>query len=447
MAGPAARAALLAGLFPQQRAFVEDQSRGVVADCSRRAGKSHGIFWRLEAAAQRHPRETSVYVAPTLAVAKEILEYPQRQMAELGIATEWREWKGSVYLHWPNGARTWVAGCSDRSEIRKFKGKRYSLAVVDECQDMVPVLEELTRVALSPALIDLSGALVLSGVPGPIAAGPWHEAATNAGFTRHHWTLRDNPHIANADEELAQMRERFGWTEETPQYVREYLGRWVLDRDALVYHYSPTLNQWDGRFPEGRIRTVLSVDLGASAASKTTAMAVLSTVQGHPQVFVRAILLRSRQSTSATAAWILDQRREWDASSVVVDAGGLGSAYVDDLVELGCDARCAEKSAKSAYIEGLNGDLQAGMLLFDPFTTRPWRDEACALVWDTEQLARGKRVYSDLLSDHACDAVLYGWRDIRPAMVRPEREPPREGSVEWQREDIRRALEAARRRR
>ncbi|NBU17429.1 MAG: hypothetical protein EBS48_10580 [Actinobacteria bacterium] len=67
-------------------------------------------------------------------------------------------------------------------------------------------------------------------------------------------------------------------------------------------------------------------------------------------------------------------------------------------------------------------------------------DEWAALTWDDDASARaGRPVYSDRMPDHASDAALYAWRAARP-QYRPEREPPREGSPEWERAAVRQVL-------
>lgn len=441
---PAATAdALLAGLTAQQHAFVGDQAPHVAALCSRRAGKTHALaVWYL-LGALREPGGLSLYVARTASQARELLWDGALRQLGGGLATLTVR-QGQHYVQVAGGHRIWLGGCSDRTEVDRYRGYRYRRCAVDEAQSL-PWLEELLADAIEPALLDYRAQLRLTGTPGPVPAGPYYDATTGSSWSVHRWTMRENPHLGDVEPWLAQLRSSRGWTERTPRYRREYLGEWVLDRDALVYPYQAALSQWLGDLPEGRVSTVLGVDLGSSG---TSAVVVVSTVAGDPRVWIRRAETRTGLSVSALAVWVQQTAREWQATRIVVDAGGLGGAYVDELRErYGVYAEAAEKSAKAAAIAGMAGDLASGTLLVAPRQCRVLLDEWSALTWDDEASARaGRPVYSDRMPDHASDAALYAWRAARP-VYRPEREPPREGSPEWEAEQRARAIREARRRR
>jgi hypothetical protein len=190
---------------------------------------------------------------------------------------------------------------------------------------------------------------------------------------------------------------------------------------------------------------VLGVDLGSTGV---TAIVVVSSIAGQPTTYVRHAVARSGLSVSAVVVWVRQLQLEWSASEVVVDHGGLGGAYIADMVASGIPAIPAEKTEKTLAIDHLAGDLRAGQLLVDARQCRPLIEEWAGLVWDDAASARkGARVYSDRLADHASDACLYAHRRVRPT-YRPEREPPRVGSPEWEAEqrriEIRRSLKQQR---
>lgn len=427
------------GMFAQQAAFVDDDSDIVPALCSRRAGKSHGEFYRLGRIAAQCSAP-GLFIATTLGVATQILDVP-RQIAKekYGIETEYITVRGLTYLVWPNGNRTWVSGCGDRGEKEKFRGPKYPLVVVDEAQSMA-WLDDLCEDVLVPALLDMGGSLVIGGTPGPIPAGYWYDISTAPGV--HHWTLRDNVHLPeDRDDWLRRLRERRKWTETTPRYRREYLGEWVLDLDAIVYPYDIARNGWEPMPDHGRVRTVLGVDLGSSGV---TAWVVVSTVDGDHRVWVRHAESRRQQSTSDVAALTQAIAERWAADVVVVDAGGLGSAYVDDMRRrYGVSARAADKSTRDAAIQGLAGDLRSGVIRIDRQACRGLLEEMAGLVWDDLASQRaGKPVYSSQLPDHYCDALRYAWRECR-VDYDPQREPPAPGTPEWYAAQAKRERERA----
>jgi hypothetical protein len=425
------------GLLPEQRAFVGDQAPRVAALCSRRAGKSHALAAWYLLGGLLEPGGLSLYVTRTASLAREVLW--DGALASLGRGVcELELRQGQYYAALRNGHRIWLGGCSDRTEVDRYRGPRYRRAAVDEAQSL-PWLAELLEEAVEPALLDHRGQLRLTGTPGPIPAGPYYDATSGGGgWSVHHWTMRQNTHLGDVEDWLQRLRSERGWTDRTPRYRREYLGEWVLDAESLVYPYHPSRNQWLDDLPPGTVRTALGVDLGSTG---TSAIVVVSTVVGLPDVYVRSAETRTGLSVSQLAVWVQSQAREWSATRVVVDAGGLGGAYVDELrSRYGVQAEAAEKTAKSAAIAGLSGDLTSGVLRVDPRRCRPLIEEWAGLVWDDVASARaGRPVYSDRLPDHASDACLYAWRAVRP-LYRPEREPPREGSPEWEREQVRLAV-------
>lgn len=437
-------AELRAELLPEQAAFAGDASPAVAACCSRRAGKSHALAVWLLSAVLAEPGGLSLYVTQTAALAREILWDGALSVLAPGLV-ELTVQQGQLMVRVPaSGHRIWLAGCADRGEIAKFRGLKYRRAVVDEAQS-IPWLQELLEEAVEPALLDYRGQLRLTGTPGPIPAGPFYDATTGSGWSVHRWALAQNTHLGDTRSWLATLRQRRGWTEQSPRYRREYLGEWVLDREALVYPYDAALCRWDGELPAApRVRTVLGVDLGSTG---TTAIVVVSSIPGQPQTYVRHAVTRTGLAVSQVVAWTRQLQLQWSAGEVVVDHGGLGAAYIADMVSSGIPAVAAEKTEKTLAIDHLAGDMRAGTVLVDARQCRPLVDEWSALVWDDEASERkGQRVYSERMADHAADACLYAHRRVRP-VYRPEYEPPREGSREWELDQVRRAVRQREKRR
>jgi hypothetical protein len=422
---------MMGGLHPKQRAFVEDKSRRKTALCSRRAGKSWGIAADLLSGAFADPGGLSVYIAKSKGDARMILwpDVLEKMDQEYKLGLWLREVDNQLMVELPNRHRIWLAGCKDISEIEKFRGKKYRKAVVDEAQ-RIAFLQELISAVLQPALIDKRGELILAGTPSPIPAGMFYEKTTGDGSPKwptYEWTILDNPHIPHAADELRLMREEYGWNEGHPTYQREWLGRWVRDEGSLIYPYNGMLNTFR-ELPQGDgWQYAIGVDLGYASS---TAWVVACCRRGHPEVYVVEVEKREGLIPSAVAAHCERFAKAYQGALLVVDAGGLGVGYVEEMRQsYGVGAQPAEKKNKRAYQELVAGDLLSGVVRLDPWKCRPLIDEIQILQWLPD-----KSEEDDRFENHAADAFLYAVRALRP-YYRPEFEGPKEGTPEWHRQE------------
>jgi hypothetical protein len=423
----APRLAFIEALHPLQRAFVADKSRQKAALCGRRSGKSYGIAaWLLEGG-YTDPGGLSVYIARSKGDARmilwpDVLE-PMGQRFNLGLRL--REVDNQLMVCLPNGHRIWLAGCKDVSEVGKFRGKKYRRACVDEAQEL-PFLGTLIDDSLQWALIDKKGELCVAGTPSPVPAGYFYTATTGDGGTAwptHSWTILDNPHIPDAAAELDGMRKRHGWDESHPSYLREAMAKWVRDEGALVYPYDGERNAWDGELLEGsEYIWALGVDVGYA---DSTAFVVACCRKRHPEVFIVEAWKRAGLIPSAVAAHVERLRKDHPIGMVVVDEGGIGKGYAEEMRKTyGVPCQPAEKTRKRAYQELTAGELRAGSVKINPRTSRDLIDELALLQWAPDRAAE-----DDRFENHAADAFLYVTRALRP-WYRPELEPPKPGTPE-----------------
>lgn len=424
-------ASVLDGLHPLQRAFVADPSRRKAALCSRRAGKSWGIAtWLLEGAFT-DPGGLSVYVARSKGNARLIIGPAFEDLDRRYKLGLWfREVDNQLMIQCPNGHRIWLAGAKDSSEIGKFRGPKYRRVAIDEAQEYGLYLRTMVADVFQPALIDKHGELALTGTPAPVPAGLFYEATTGDGGVRwstHSWTILDNPHIPDAKEELQQLCEAYGWDESHPTYQREWLGRWVRDDGALVAPFDALKNSFRvGELPEGVFDYCVVVDLGAGGAA-STAFTVMAQHRGFPETYILSSEKKANMIPSAIAARVEHLARQlprWP--TLVVDEGGLGKGYADEMrLTYGLGVVAAEKSKKRAYLELFQGDLRAGIIKADPYTCRDLIDEMNLCQWLPDRSEIDPR-----FEDHAIMSAVYGARALRPN-YRPEQNPPKPGTPEW----------------
>jgi hypothetical protein len=404
---------LLAKLFPEQRAFVEDPCRRKAALCPRRAGKSFSVLVYAAYICLKRPDSRVLVLARVRRQVKATFwaEF-KRINRSYGLGAHCRN--NDLEVEFPNGSMLYFAGADTQEEAEKYRGTGYDLVAIDECKSFpASLLQELLAEIVEPALLDRRGSVVLIGTPGSILAGPFyavtsgdlsviptderaHWTAKRFGsdelgkWSCHRWSSQDNIACPWIWEEALDFKQSSGLADDDPVWVREYLGQWVADGDALVYAYGKIEDgrcDWvrddDGPhgLPTGQTwRYILGVDLGyhdatafvVGAWSPTSPALYYVHVEKHEKLHIGEIADRCISLES--------QFGEFDAR--VFDTGGLGKTLVESLAQIyGIVCTTAEKRDKHDYIKLMNTDiirgrikLDANSLLADEWRTLQWAD-------------------------------------------------------------------------
>lgn len=453
---------------PQLR-FVEDAAPLVAACCSRRAGKTWGIAIRLFKGAAKHPFSTNLYLTNTRPQAKRnIWGVLQRLNDQLAIGAKFNAVELSCTL--PNGGQIILGGCNDELEVERYRGPAYPTVVIDEAQSIRSFFEYMVEDILEPATLDYRGQIFITGTPNASCAGFFHDVMKRRkrGWSLHHWTLLENPHLQDPAGWLRERRERKGITEDDPKYRREYRGEWV--RDSASQAYQITDRNLIDAFPVSLANDweyVLGIDLGFVGVSAFVVLAysvalnlivAVESYQVTPAHFGPDEVLLTPEHLAKEIAKL---RRRYDFASIVVDPGGLGAKFIDEIRRrFSIHAHAAEKAAKMGAIELLNGDLRAEppRVLLVRDANRDLIHDASVLELDWERIDKGKHgglvsradlVIDDRNPDHLTDAFTYAYRRCR-AYLHDDAEnegPPAHGTDardEWEeRERERREMEAA----
>jgi len=135
--------------FQAQNAFIEDPSRFIDAQCSRRAGKTNGLALRFFKTLEKYPRSRCAYLALTLDSAKSIMWPVLQEINQTyGLGCTFTESKNQM-LH-PNGARLTIYGADHKHFIKRLKGQKFPGVGIDEAQDFGPHLQSLIDDVLTP---------------------------------------------------------------------------------------------------------------------------------------------------------------------------------------------------------------------------------------------------------------------------------------------------------
>ncbi len=415
--------------FPKQNAFIEDTSRYIDAQCSRRAGKSNGLAMRFFKTMEKYPKSQCMYLSLTQESARGIMWGILQEIdAKYNIGCTFTETR--LEMKHPNGAKLKLMGADLKNFIKRLKGRKFPGVGVDEAQDMGPHLQSLIDDVLTPSISDYAdGWLAMTGTPGPVPQGYFFDVTHNKkyGFSHHAWTLLENPHMPNPQQFLKELKAKREWLDSNPTLLREYLNNWVLDVDALWIKYSEKINHFQ-QLPVGHVwNHVMGVDIGFKDAD---AIAVLAWSETSPVTYLVEEVITTKQGISALAAQIDAIQKKYGAYRIVMDEGGLGKKIGEDFrSRFGCPIEPAAKERKQDNVELLNDSMRLGQFMAKGASRFAQDSYMVQIDWDKstpKRIQLKKNFHSDII-----DAVLYAFRDTYAYTHKPEPTKPRYGSKEW----------------
>lgn len=423
--------------FPKQLAFISDPSRFALACCSRRAGKTIGCVADLVHTALVNPGVAVLYATLTRKLAERIIWDPLKSLIEVyGIDAKVDE--GDLTIRFPNRSVIYLSGAKDKQEVAKYLGYPLKLVYIDEAQSFRPYLKELIDDAIAPTLIDYAGSLRLMGTPAPVPVGYFYDLTQNPQWSRHAWTLLDNPHLRRKSgrdpmDLVIEECHRRGVTLDDPGIRRHFFGEWTVDSNALVFRWQPH-NHFDEK-PTAALRHVVGVDLGYSDAD---AIAVLGwdPQDATHKTFLVEEIVKNKQGITDLAEMIRRVVDRYSPLAVVVDAGGLGKKIVAEMqTRFSLPVTEAKKSDKFAHIELVNDALRTGSLMARKDSQ--FVQDSFLLEWDRDKSNGDRRVVSDAFHSDIADAVLYAFRESLGWLSKAPIKEPMPGSDEWRAQQAR----------
>jgi hypothetical protein len=423
--GPPARLRDFYGtLFRQQVEVLHCQARKIAVLCTRRAGKTTLVPKALFQAAENNPGCIVYFIGRTRLRAKQLawkaLEAANEEyrLGYLPNATE------LTLTHPTNGAEIRLFGANDKLAPEKIRGDKVAYVIIDEAQSIPEdVLETLVDDVFWPALLDVSGQLVLMGTPGYVCAGFWYSLTRNedekscaeraAGWAVFEWGGLDNPSLNHKGEricdlfraELAALEADPAKGASHPVVLREYKGRWCTDTDGLFFSFALERNLYDV-LPAGHLwQKAMGVDLGS-----TFAISVLAYSDTHPIIYeVWSMKLRG----STPSLWFAETQKafeEHQPAIAVVDTGGLGSPIVEEWQE-DIPVEPAEKQKRDSFVALFNADMEKGR--FKARRGSPLSGELSTLPKDPNVPPGKPPQPKEGYDDHCADGTLYAWRKAR----------------------------------
>ena len=453
---------LFSTMFPQQLAFLKDPSKRKVLFCPRRSGKSYAISGLLIEAALQNDNVKCIYIALTKGSAYNILwnNILQPILDENKIKYKYHKSNHTVTFANESTIRL-TGGDVGPGEVSKLLGGKYFLVVLDECGVFKQDLKKMIEDDIDPATTDYitedgGGTIVLCGTPSDKQGKHYFYQITkederlDEGWNIHSWTIFDNPYMTRSVKlQFAKYKKDYGdgYTAQ-PWFQREWLCKWVLTNEMMVYAYDAGKNKlpvWhDPKFmstqPEemrAAIRDqykdeyatfksimnrdrkwnyVIGIDLGFVDA---TAIVVGCYCMENKIFYV----VESSKQTSTIYSEIAEKLKilivKYKPVKIVCDTGGGGRQGVEELrrTHLLPIVAADKPGVKHIGIARMNSDFLTGQIKVchngDHEANTELIHEWKNLVWDQSIFnSSNGRTRTELSSceNHLADACLYAYR-------------------------------------
>ncbi len=415
--------------FQVQNNFVNDISRFVVAQCSRRAGKTNGLALRFFKTMDKHPKSQCIYLGLTLDSARDIMWPVLQEINEkYGLGCKFLE--SRLTMTHPNGAKLRLFGADMSNFIKRLKGRKYPGAAVDEAQDFGPHLQALIDDVLTPSIADYEdGWIALTGTPGPVPNGYFFDITEKRrfGYSVHKWTLLDNPHMPNPRAFLDDLLKKREWDQLNPTYLREYLNQWVLDVESLWIKYRADKNSYLSIDKTKKWEYILGVDVGFKDAD---ALAVVAWCEEGPTTYLVEELVTPQQGLTELANQIKAMDEKYKIGKMVIDEGGLGKKLAEELRRrYHIPIQGAEKTRKQETVEFLNDSLRLGQFKAKSSSRFAQDSYLVQIDWDKsrpDKIIVKKKPHSDII-----DAVIYAYKESPAYTYRKPPDKPKPGTLAW----------------
>ena len=415
--------------FPHQDSFVNDKSRFITAQCSRRAGKTNALALKFFKTLDSHPGALCLYIALTRESARNIMWGVMQEFEDrfkLGLVFT----ESNLTITHPNGARLQLFGADMKNFIRRLKGIKTPGVAIDEAQDFGIHLETLVEDVLTPTLTDYEDSwLAITGTPGPVPLGYFYNVTEERkfGFSIHKWTLFDNPYLPNARQFVQDLKTKREWDDEHPTLKREWYNNWVLDIESLLIKYDSKKNHYD-EIPKGlHLSYILGVDIGMRDAD---ALALLGWSEQTHDIYLVEEMITTGQDITELTNQINGMMKRYDIQRIIMDEGALGKKIAEEIRRRkGVPIQPADKARKMENVAFLNDYLRLGR--FKAKKASRFATDSHMVQIDWERTTPDRLYVKDAFHSDIIDAVLYAFKESPAFTYEKKIEMPEKNTKEY----------------
>jgi hypothetical protein len=468
---------ILADCHPFQREAVTDPSRRYSILVGRGGGKTTTFRARAARKMVSIRRADILYLALTEDHARELNWDPLQDMNEhYGLELRFNKSELTATCA-RTGSKYQMGGMENDQYIEQYRGKsRDELQVDETASQNQQRLARLLDAIVGPRMRKggRQGCIGLGGTAGHELTGIFYDAtrpgsAHHARYTdrslpgyepkywsSHHWTNAAVYALPNARElypepfalweEALIEKEKKGWSDDNPLWMREYLAIWASDLTGRVFQYRPTVHQWDP-FDGQKLEGVPGLRV---AIAKLAAMGikdlhfVVAADGGHSDPFALNILAFS-PTDPRRRIWHVCflERTGWYAKLIaeliagpesieriqrgglleplggvlgvtswpdasVMDTDGSTLAELKNVYGLAFKKADRERNAKKGKIELVNGEFHEERLYI--IKNSPLEEQLGQLQWKED--INGQLKEDPRQANHSCDTLVYGRDEI-----------------------------------
>ena len=418
--------------FQKQNDFVNSKATRIIAQCTRRAGKSYGVGKKLFKEASENPNVNVLYIALTRSNAKRILykDILKEISREKNIKCKFNGSDLTVTLD--NGSIIYLVGAdSTEKEMHKLLGSKYKLVVIDEAAFFKQDLEYLVEEIIDAAVTDLLGQIVMISTPSANVHTYFFKCATGQikGWQVHKWTAYENPKMAkNWDIKIKEKIARDPNVVNTPSFKRMNLNQWVVDDSLQVYKFSA--QNIIKRLPElpkgGKWRFGLGIDLGWE---DETAFTVVCWHQYSKVLYIPFKYKKSHMDLFEVAEYIKVLETVYGKFLFKVIDNAAKQSVETMKIRFKLNLIPAKKAGKKDHIEIMNTEIGAGNVQVvakgDQGEYKLGKEvedglinEWVTLIWNEEKKKKGIFEEDESCPNHLSDSTLYAWREAYPYLAR-----------------------------
>ncbi len=420
---------VLESAFKEQLDFINDPSKQKAACSSRRAGKSSAVGLYLVHECLQNPRTNCLYIARTKESAENIMWNDVFDTVLKKYNIDAKPGTSKLQIKFNNGSILYLTGAdASETQMRNLVGKKYSLVVIDECQNFTNDLSMLVNKVLKPTLGDLNATIAMIGTPGNnmTDASYWYKVAQNKepGWSVHEWHWKQNPHVRdNIQLQVTEMLNNNPLISLTPWFRMEYNNEWVPESDARVYKSQDSnyINSLPPNFLKGATY-LLSIDLGY-LPDPTAFVIGAYNKRYSDKLYILESYKKEELTITAVANIIKEYQKKYHFRSIYADAAN--KQAVEEMRQIhNLPLQAAEKLGKEGHIALLNSDFITQNIFILKDGNAALIDELNKLIWNAKDLLKGKHKENAINANHLTDSLLYCHHGSRHYWYKPKVELP-----------------------